>query len=208
MGEVFAPLAHGRKSRPVQLAAALFLPAIVAAFFPQALYDNFAKFLAWTVLVFSPVAGVTLVDFLLLRRRRLDHRGLYDETDSGVYRFWRGWNIAALASIAFGGLIYFLLLNPQTLAYHGPFEFVSASGPACVAAAAMYVVLTKLLVQPRGKGGYTVPVRGLHTMAVEDDSPVVAGSQRRDSRTKGKSRPAATTSRQWPYETERRSRAS
>lgn len=142
------------------MTAVLFLPASVAAFFPQVLYDNFSTFLAWTVLVFSPVAGVTLVDFLILRRRRIDQRALYDEGPAGRYRFWSGWNIAAFVSIVFGGAIYFLLLNPQTLEYRDAFAYVGASGPACVAASVMYLLLTKFVVERSGKGGYALSSPG------------------------------------------------
>jgi NCS1 family nucleobase:cation symporter-1 len=139
------------------MTALLFVPAIIAAFFPQVLYDNFTKFLAWTVLIFSPVSGVTLADFLVLRRRRIDHRALYDESRSGRYAFWGGWNPVAFGSVAIGALTYYLLLNPQTLAPQGPFDLLSASGPACVVGAVSYLILTKLFVERTGKGGYGEP---------------------------------------------------
>lgn len=136
------------------LTGLLFLPAAAAAFYPQVLYDNFSLFLSWTVLVFSPVSGVTLVDFMFLRHRRVDQRALYDLSGNGTYRFWEGWNFAAFASIAIGGAVYFLLLNPQYLNPSSWFGLLGASIPACVTAGLSYAILTQLFVKPAGRGGY------------------------------------------------------
>lgn len=134
------------------LSAALFVPVMVLVFFPATMYDNFFKFLVWTALGFAPLSGVTAVDYLILRRQRIDERSLY--TSEGRYHYWGGFNLAALAAVAVGALVYFLLLNPQSLAHRSPFEFVSASVPACLAGALVHLLLTKLVVQRAGKGGY------------------------------------------------------
>lgn len=137
-----------------KLTALLFVPAAIAAFYPELLYDNFSVFLSWTVLIFSPVSGVTLVDFLFLRKRRIDQRALYDVSNDGKYAFWSGWNFAAFASIFIGGSVYFLLLNPQHLSPSGLFGVLGASGPACIVAGVSYAILTQIFVKPAGRGGY------------------------------------------------------
>lgn len=137
-----------------RLTALLFIPSAIVTLFPQLLYDNFSQFLAWTVLVFSSVSGVTLVDFVFLRRRRLDQRALYDTSATGKYSFWSGWNYAAFAAIAVGALVYYALLDPQTLAPGALFSLVGASMPACITAGLCYVLLTRYVVKPRGLGGY------------------------------------------------------
>jgi nucleobase:cation symporter-1, NCS1 family len=56
--------------------------------------------------------------------------------------------------VAVGSLTYYLMLDPISYEQAGVFRFVSASIPAFLAAAIAYVLLTKLIVQPLGKGGY------------------------------------------------------
>jgi NCS1 family nucleobase:cation symporter-1 len=134
------------------LTAALFVPVVVLVFFPATMYDNFFKFLVWTALGFAPLSGVTAVDYLVLRRQRIDERALYSR--EGRYAYWGGFNFAALAAVAAGALVYYLLLNPQSLAHRSPFELVSASVPACLAGALAHLLLTKLVVERAGRGGY------------------------------------------------------
>lgn len=136
------------------LAAILFAPAAVGTFFPAAVYDNYFKFIAWVSLALAPLCAVYFADFFLLRDRRLDLRGLYEGKNRSPYAFWGGFNPVAYLAVAAGSLTYFLMLNPLTYEQAGVFRYVSASMPAFVVAALVYVILTKLLVQPMGKGGY------------------------------------------------------
>lgn len=48
--------------------------------------------------------------------RRLDQRALYDTSATGKYSFCSGWNYTAFAAIAVGAVVYYALLDPQTLA--------------------------------------------------------------------------------------------
>lgn len=105
-------------------------------------------------LVLASLCAVYFVDFFLLRRRRLNLRSLYEGRFRSRYGFWRGFNPASFVAVAVGSLTYFLLLNPLTYEQAYVFRFVSASIPAFFAAALAHVLLTKLLVQPLGKGGY------------------------------------------------------
>jgi nucleobase:cation symporter-1, NCS1 family len=50
--------------------------------------------------VFAPVAGVLVFDYLFLRRMRIDVAALYDP--KGGYRYWHGFNLAAVAWTAIG----------------------------------------------------------------------------------------------------------
>jgi nucleobase:cation symporter-1, NCS1 family len=146
-----------KRVRWATLAGALLLPAAVGVFFPSVFYDNFFKFLAWVSLALAPLCGVHLADFFFLRRRKLDVRGLYESERLSPYAFWGGFNPAALISVALGAVVYFILLNPVTFEAAGIFRFVSASIPAFLVAGIAHVLLTKLVVQPLGKGGYAEP---------------------------------------------------
>lgn len=136
------------------LTGALFVPVIVIAFFPGQIYDNFFKFLAWTALGFAPLSGVTAVDYLILRRGRIKQCDVFNDGPDSDYAFWRGINPASFLALAGGGLVYYALFDPQSLAAHGPFIWVSASVPACLVAGLLHYVLTKSVVMPARLGGY------------------------------------------------------
>jgi NCS1 family nucleobase:cation symporter-1 len=49
----------------------------------------------------TPIAGILICDYYILRRRKINLNDLY--TPNGQYRYWRNWNPAAL--IAYGAAI-------------------------------------------------------------------------------------------------------
>ena len=53
---------------------------------------------------FSPIAGVLVFDYLLLKRTRLDVPSLF--RPDGRYRYWGGFNLVAVAWTALGFLFY------------------------------------------------------------------------------------------------------
>ena len=117
-------------------------------------YDGFFRFLVWTSALNSALAGIGLADYFYLRRQRLDLRALFAPGKGHDYGFWHGFNPAGLIALAVGFVVYVVIFNPQTLA-HGPaFVWLTASIPSCVAAALTHVLLTRLIAQPRGWGGY------------------------------------------------------
>lgn len=136
------------------LTGALFVPAIVITFFPGEFYDKFFKFLAWTSLGFAPLSGVTAMDYLVLRRGRIKQCDVFNDGADSDYAFWRGINPASFLALVGGGLVYYALFDPQSLAAHGPFVWISASVPACLVAAILHYVLTKTIVMPARRGGY------------------------------------------------------
>jgi len=155
--------ALGRAAKRIRWATvvgALLLPSAVGVLFPSAIYDNFFKFLAWISLAVAPLCGIYFVDFFFLRRRRLDVRSLYEGENLSRYAYWGGFNPAALFAVALGSVVYFLLLNPVTFEQAAFFRFASASIPAFLAAGSVHFLLTKLVVQPLGKGGYAEPEKG------------------------------------------------
>ncbi len=131
----------------------LLAPAI-AAFFPAFVFNSIASLLSWSAVAFAPLVGIHLVDFYVLRRRVLNVRACYDESPGSGYSFWKGWNPAATVGLGVGALVYVLLLNPSSFAHADVFRFVSASIPALLVGGAVHFVLTKLIVQPAGKGDY------------------------------------------------------
>ncbi len=51
---------------------------------PSAVYDNFFQFLYWIGVAYTPIIGVVLVDYFLLRRQRLDLRAIFSSRSASV----------------------------------------------------------------------------------------------------------------------------
>jgi NCS1 family nucleobase:cation symporter-1 len=126
-------------------------------FFPAAVYDNYGRFLSWGAIVLAPLCAVQLVDFYLLRRRQISVRDLFLPVGQSAYGYWKGVNVIAFGSIAAGAATYCLLLNPVSYEPSHAFRYTTASLPAFVVAGTVFYVLTRLVTQRLGKGGYTIP---------------------------------------------------
>lgn len=137
------------------LAALILAPAAVLVFFPEAVYDNYARFVSWGAIVVAPLCGVQVVDFFVLRRQRLDVRSLHLPHAESRYGFVRGWNPVAVAAVVLGALTYALLLNPVTYEPAGWFRYLTASLPAFAVAASVHWAGTRLVLARRADwGGY------------------------------------------------------
>lgn len=143
-----------RFSWRLMLLFALVPVAFVGIFVPDVFFNNFGTFLAFIGVFFAPLCGIQIVDFLILRKQRLDVRGLYDHSSGAPYYYWGGFNPAAIAGMAAGFVTYVYLLNPLTYVSRSPYEIVTASLPAAFAGGFIYLVVTLFLVRPAKKGGY------------------------------------------------------
>ncbi|SFO78255.1 nucleobase:cation symporter-1, NCS1 family [Geodermatophilus dictyosporus] len=139
------------------LCAGFFVLPGVLAFFPGLLYDQFLLFVTWTGAFLAAICGTVIADYFVLRRQRIDLRGLYGHAAASPYHFTGGFNVAALLSTGLGALTYVLLYNPQTLETRPAFDLLTASVPAVVVAAVAHLLLTALLVRRAGRGGYDAP---------------------------------------------------
>lgn len=123
----------------------------------ETLFSRFSTLVSFVQAIFVSAAGVALADYLLLRRRKLSLRALYDDRPGSDYAFWRGINPVPFVAIAAGATVYLLLLDPVTFEAAPLFRLVSASLPALASALFGHVLLTRLFVIPAGKGGYARP---------------------------------------------------
>jgi len=136
------------------LIAVILGPAAILVFFPAAVYDNYGRFLSWGAVVLAPQCGVQLVDYYILRRRQLHVRDLFLPPSESRYGYWKGVNVAAFVAVAAGAVTYSLLLNPVSYEPSELFRYTTASIPAFLVAGLVHYVLTRLVVQPLGVGGY------------------------------------------------------
>ncbi|MDR0808027.1 MAG: cytosine permease [Gemmobacter sp.] len=139
---------------PTLLLLSIVPVGIVGLVIPDLFFANFGTFLAFLGLGFAPLCGIQIVDYYLLRRRRIDVRGLFDSSENSAYRFWGGFNPACLIAMAAGVLTYLYLLDPLTYESRWPYEYLTASLPTAVVAAVVYALVTILWVKPAGKGDY------------------------------------------------------
>ncbi|HEX2317323.1 MAG TPA: cytosine permease [Thermomonospora sp.] len=148
------------------LTAAFFvLPALVS-FKPDLLYDKFLVFVTWSGAFLAAIAGTVIADYFVLRRQRIDLRGLYEPGAASPYHFSGGVNVAGLVSTGLGALVYVLLYNPQTLDTQPAFDYVTATVPAVLVAGVAHVVLTPLL--NRRAGGYAPSDAALPSPTVKE----------------------------------------
>lgn len=131
------------------------LCAVCVFFTTTKLYDYFFSFVAWLQAALVGLIGITIADYIMLRKERLSLAALYDVETTGTYSYWHRVNYVALLAFAVGAVVYVSLLNPMTLASAWIFKYISASIPAVLASMVTHVVLTRLIVIPAGKGGYS-----------------------------------------------------
>lgn len=143
-----------RLSWSTVLVIAVFPVALVGMLIPDLFFARFGAFLAMIGVAFAPLCGIQIADYFVLRRGRIDIRGIFDHEHKGPYAFWYGVNPAALISMLAGCGLYVYLLNPLTYESHGSYRWLTASLPTALLAGSLFVVLTRLFVAARGRGDY------------------------------------------------------
>jgi NCS1 family nucleobase:cation symporter-1 len=143
-----------RMSWPHLLLLTIAPVALVGLFIPDLFFAHFGSFIAFIAVGFAPLCGIQIVDYYVLRRRRLDIAAMYNPGAGGRYGYWSGVNPAALAALGVGLGVYIFLLNPLTYESRWPYQYLTASLPTAVVSALVYWLVTRIVVLPRGRGGY------------------------------------------------------
>ncbi len=131
--------------------------ALVGFFIPDLFFAHFGSFIAFIAVGFAPLCGIQIIDYYLLRRRRLDIGGMYASGAGGPYWYWGGFNPAALAAMLVGLGVYIFLLNPLSFESRWPYQYLTASLPTALVSALVYWLFTRIVVLPRRLGGYRRP---------------------------------------------------
>jgi nucleobase:cation symporter-1, NCS1 family len=113
--------------------------ALVGILIPELFFAKFGTFLAFLGVGFAPLCGIQIADYFVLRRQRVSIRGIFSSNAQGPYAFSHGFNPSAIIALAVGCGVYMSLLNPLTFASSGPYEYVTASLPAALSAALVYL---------------------------------------------------------------------
>jgi NCS1 family nucleobase:cation symporter-1 len=136
---------------PVLLLLTLLPVALVGVLIPELFFAHFSTFIAFIGITMAPLCGIQIIDYYVLRRRRINIRAIYV---GPYYRFWGGINPAAIAAMLVGFGVYTYLLNPLTYASRWPYQYLTASLPTALAAALVYWLVIRLVVIPARRGGY------------------------------------------------------
>ncbi len=145
-----------RRSWSALLVLTLTPVAAVGIFIPELFFAKFSSFLAFIGVAFSPLCGIQIIDYFVLRRRRLDIRALYSSASRAPYHYWSGINWGAMVALATGCLVYVALLNPLTYASSAAYPYLTASLPAAAAAALVHALASRIVIRA-GRGGYGPP---------------------------------------------------
>ncbi len=127
---------------------------IVGVFLPDLFFDNFGVFLAFIGVFFAPLCAIQIVDFLLLRRQRINIRGIYQDGPGTPYQYWGGFNPAAILGMAAGFFTYLYLLDPISYVSHPPYQYLTASLPTAFVGGLVYWLATAIIVRPAKLGDY------------------------------------------------------
>lgn len=119
--------------------------ALVATVLSELFMANYGAFITLAGILLGPICGMQIVDYFLIRRQRLDVRGLFSDGPGGGYWYFAGFNPAGLVSIVVGAVTYLVLLDPFTYVPGLEIGFISASIPCAITAGASYYLLMRLV---------------------------------------------------------------
>ncbi|WP_437883318.1 purine-cytosine permease family protein [Pseudomonas sp. LRF_L74] len=127
--------------------------ALIGLFIPNLFFNNFSTFLGLIGVGFAPLCGILIADYYILRRGVINVRGLFDDQEPS-YHYWKGVNPAAVLGMIIGVATYIYVLNPLTYTSNFPYPLVPASVLAALTASVVFILASRIIVIPAGKGGY------------------------------------------------------
>ncbi|HRO30744.1 cytosine permease [Citricoccus sp.] len=140
------------------LTASFFVLPAILSFFPQFMYEQFMVFVSVSGAFLTAVCGVAVADYFFLRRQRMDLRELHLAQHGQLYAYPGGVNGAGMLGLVAGAAFYLWLYNPITLDTQPVFSVITASFPAALVAAVVYLLATALIHRGRRLSPEPVPV--------------------------------------------------
>lgn len=132
----------------------LLIPGIYVAFRTTWMLDVVMNWMLYNGVMFVGVTGITLVDYLVLRRQRLSLPDLFTRSHAGRYWYWGGVNWVAIGVTVIATAGYLIMYDPSSYRVMGIFRFLGAGIPMVLLAAALYLLLARLVLRRMDKGGY------------------------------------------------------
>jgi len=134
--------------------AVVLIPGVLVTFNTRWVLDHVMNWLAYNGVLFVGLSAVLFVDFFVLRREEVVPAQLFAARPGQRYWFWGGVNWVAVAVVAGATAVYLWLFDPLTLRAGVWFRYAGAAVPTVVISSLAYYLLMRVLVVPRGIGGY------------------------------------------------------
>ncbi|UOW01868.1 cytosine permease [Agrococcus sp. SCSIO52902] len=131
------------------LTASFFILPAIMTFFPQFMYEQFMIFVSVSGAFLTAVCGIALADYFVLRKQRIDLREMHLGQQGTLYAYPAGINWAGIIALVAGAAFYLWLYNPITLETQAVFSVITASLPAAIVAALVYLGLSAVLHRGR-----------------------------------------------------------
>jgi NCS1 family nucleobase:cation symporter-1 len=135
----------------------LLVPGIYVAFRTTWVLDVVMNWMLYNGVMFVGITGITLVDYLVLRKQRLSMTDLFTRSPAGRYWYWGGVNWVAVGIALTAMIVYILIYDPSTYRAVWMFRYLGAGIPMVIFAGVSYFLLTYLVLRPMGKGNYGAP---------------------------------------------------
>jgi NCS1 family nucleobase:cation symporter-1 len=122
------------------------LLVIIAMFYVSALtiwgwvMDNFGKFISIAAYIQGPIIGMTVVDYLIVKKRKISLKSLYYLQGHDAYQFTNGFNLVGLSCLLASCVFTMLFVyNPVTATIEGNlFFFTTGSGFTAILGGILY----------------------------------------------------------------------
>lgn len=102
--------------------------------------DNFLAFISIAAFIQAPIIGMSVVDYLIVKRRKISLRAAYELDGHDAYKFTKGFNLVGIAVVIISCLITVLFVyNPATCeAKSKLFYIFTGSGFDCILGGVLY----------------------------------------------------------------------
>ena len=102
--------------------------------------DNFGSFISLAAQIQGPIIGMTVVDYLIVKKRKISLKSLYQIDGHRAYEFTGGFNLVGLGCLVIAFVSNFLFIyNPLTAEIKSPiFLVLTSSGYTAVCGGLLY----------------------------------------------------------------------
>lgn len=102
--------------------------------------DNFGSFISLAAQIQGPIIGMTVVDYLIVKKRKISLKSLYNIDGHKAYEFTYGFNLVGLGCLVIAFVTNFLFVyNPLTAEIKSPiFMVLTSSGYTAVCGGLLY----------------------------------------------------------------------
>lgn len=102
--------------------------------------EHFGSFISMAAQIQGPIIGMTVVDYLIVKKRKISLKSLYNIDGHNAYNFTRGFNLVGLGCIVIAFVTNILFIyNPLTAEIKSPiFLILTGSGYTAVCGGLLY----------------------------------------------------------------------